>query len=121
MMSNDFPSDGMQRMIADRKGDRTYERLSRDCGGVPTTNRAHGMATKPMKSFPDADTMVGLARGLNASVTDVVLACAASVGLTVNRGPDPEGLVLHGAGNLPQSAQDALVDVSRQMQSLAGV
>jgi len=121
-MDNDSSNQTIHRLILDRKGDRSYERLSRDCGGVPTPNRAQGMATKPMKSFPDVETMRGLSRGLNVSVTEVLMACASSLGLDVTTtDPAQNALVLHGAGRLPVPAQDALVETSRQMQFLAGV
>ena len=72
--------DGIERLILDRKGDRTYDRLSRDCGGVPSDKRLHQMATRPIRNFPDPDTIQGLARGLNVSALSVLVAIANSLG-----------------------------------------
>lgn len=91
-MSND-----LRELIAGTKGERSYEALSRDCGGAPTSKRLHQLATTTLKNFPDPLTIQGLARGLGVSVTEVVLASARSLGLPVRdlgdvASIDPTGL-----------------------------
>lgn len=106
----------LRDLILDRKGTRSYERLARDCGGVPKANRLHAMVANGMNNFPDPDTIRGLSRGLNVSVTSIVLACARSVGLPVSEGGEPDELVLQGAGSLPAESKELLVSMSRQLQ-----
>lgn len=105
-------------LIATRKGDRSYERLSRDCGGIPTANRLQQIATRKLNEFPNPDTIEGLAAGLGATVTDITLACARSLGLNVRSG-DPRALVIADAGTLPGEAQEVILALSRQMLRLA--
>ena len=106
----------LQRLILDLRGDRSYERLARDCGYDIKSRALHRAATKPALSFPDPDTIRGLSRGLNVPVTRVVLAAARSVGLNV-ADSDPTELVLQGAGELPQESKDLLLGMSRQLQA----
>ncbi|WP_032402444.1 hypothetical protein [Rhodococcoides fascians] len=101
-------------LIADRKGTRSYERLSTACGGTPTAKRLHQLATKPQRNFPDPPTIKGLAQGLGVSVTDVVMAAARMVGLSVGVGNDPHSLTLPNAGELPASAREAIESVTRE-------
>lgn len=65
-------------LIADRKGTRSYDRLAEDCGGTPSSGRLHQMATRPLKNFPDPDSIRGMANGLGVTVTDIVMAAARS-------------------------------------------
>lgn len=81
-------------LVLDHKGDRSYERLSKDCGGEPTGKRLQQIATTPIKTFPDAETIQGIAQGLGVSVTDVVLASARSLGLEVRTDPGPAAVQL---------------------------
>jgi hypothetical protein len=101
-------------LILTRKGSRSYERLSKDCGGNPTANRLQQLATKGLNEFPTPDTIRGMSRGLGATVTDVTMACARSLDLNVRSG-DPDALVLNGAGALPLEAQEVIQAVTRQM------
>lgn len=108
-MSND-----LRDLIVGTKGDRSYEQLSRDCGGVPTAKRLHQLATAQLKNFPDPPTIQGLARGMGVSVTEVVLASARSLELPVRdlgdvATIDPTGLT-------PEQA-DAVRHVVRAMRS----
>lgn len=101
-------------LIADKKGTRSYEKISQDCGGLPTAKRVHQLATKPQKNFPDPDTIRGLARGLGVTITDVVMAAARTVELPVYTGNDPSALSIGGAGELDDSAKEALSKVARE-------
>lgn len=101
-------------LIADRKGTRSYEKISQDCGGLPTAKRVHQLATKPQKNFPDPDTIRGLARGLGVTITDVVMAAARTVNLPVYTGNDPSALSIGGAGDLDDEAKEALSKVARE-------
>jgi hypothetical protein len=107
----------LARLIAQRKGDRSFKRLSIDCGGIPTANRLQQMATKDINAFPDPETIRGMSLGLGTTITEVTLAIARSLGLNVASG-EPDALTLAGAGALPVEAQEAIITVSREMQRL---
>lgn len=106
----------LQKLIAEKRGDRTLARLSRDCGGVPTERALSRLTLHPFTRLPDKATIEGLARGLGVSVSQVILACAASMGFRVHQ-EDRTDLVLPGAGNLPPQAQEALLNMSRELQN----
>lgn len=110
-MENEYD---LASLILTRKGSRSYERLSKDCGGFPTANRLQQLATKGLNEFPTPDTIRGMSRGLGATITDITLACARSLDLNVRMG-DPDALVLAGAGALPLEAQEVIQSVTRQM------
>jgi hypothetical protein len=105
-------------LIADRKGTRSYDRLAEDCGGTPSSGRLHQMATRPLKNFPDPDSIRGMANGLGVTVTDIVMAAARSLDLPVYTGNDPSALSIGGAGTLPDSAKEALTSVAREFIKL---
>jgi hypothetical protein len=108
----------VRQLIATRRGDRNNAELSRDCGGIPTQSRLQQIANNPIKLFPDPDTIRGLARGLNVTVEQVISACAADLSLPMGT-PDDSALVLGGARYLPESSQQVLVNLSREMLRLA--
>lgn len=117
MSETNFPSNGIQRLILDRKGDRSMEALSRACGGNPTRANLQRMATEAPKSFPkDPQVVQGLAKGLGVRVTDVVLAFAASLGLPVSN--SETDLVIPNAGMLPVASRQVLREVASNMLSL---
>lgn len=107
-MTNKLPKNGLQALILNHKGDRSYARLSAACGGVPSTVNAQRLATKPIKDFPTADVLMGLSKGLGVRAVDVLHAAAISVGMPIQAAPG-EDLVVPGAGRLP--------DVSRRLVS----
>lgn len=76
----------LQDLIAERKAGRSYEQLSRDCGGAPTAARLQQIATTPLRSFPDPDTIRSLATGLRVPQRAVLTASAESLGLDVAAG-----------------------------------
>lgn len=105
---------GIQRLILDRKGDRSMEALSRACGGNPTRANLQRMASEETKSFPkDPNVIRGLAKGLGVRVTDIVSAFAVSIGLPM--ATDESDLTLPKAGRLPESSQRVLRDMSENM------
>ena len=108
----------LRNLITNWRGDRNSLELSRDCGGIPTQSRLQQMANKPIKLFPDPDTIRGLARGLNVTVEQVVAACAADLDLPMGS-PDESALVIGGARALPESSQQLLVTLSREMLRLS--
>jgi hypothetical protein len=108
----------LQALILDKKGDRSYERVSRDCGGTPTRNALQKLATSPTKAFPDKVTLLGLQRGLPASIDELLSACAVSMGL-LDDSRNSSNLVIRGAGELPTSSQQLLISLSTEMQRLA--
>lgn len=105
-------------LIADAKGDRSYDQISRAAGGAPTPERLQQLATGPIKAFPSPDTIRALARGLNVPTTEVVAAISRSLGLDVHLGGDPGALVLADANSLPDSARQALRLVAAEMLQL---
>lgn len=105
----------LQTLITIRKGDRSYERLSRDCGGKPTRNAIQKIVKTEMRAFPDKETIQGLCRGLPATIEEVLNASAISMGL-IDRAKESDGLVLNGAGRLPARTQSVLVALSDELQ-----
>lgn len=105
-------------LIATHKGQRSYDRLSLDCGGTPTSARLHQLSSKAPKNFPDPLTIKGLAKGLGTTVTEVVAASASSLGLDVHFGTDPSALTIGDVGALPDGARDAIAAVAREMLKL---
>lgn len=105
----------LAEVIADRKGERSYDRLAADCGGAPSAGRLHQMATKPLKNFPDPDSIRGMASGLGVTVTEIVMASARSLDLNVYTGNDPNAVTIGGAGTLPTSSREVLATVAREL------
>lgn len=101
----------LQELIGLRKGDRSYEQLSRASGGVITRQRMQALATAPMRAFPDPDTIRALSRALSVAETTVVLAAATSVGLNV-RGPSGwEAFLPAGVERIPEHMRNAILSV----------
>lgn len=109
----------LAQLILDRKGGRSFERLSEDCGGTPAGRRLQQLASesRPMKNFPDPDTIAAMARGLGVSTTEVVLASARSLGVKVATA-DATALVIADGGTLPAVAQEALRYLGHEMVRL---
>jgi len=105
-------------LILDRKADRSFERLSKDCGGTPSKNRLQQMTVRVPDGFPTPKAIEGIARGTGATVTEVVMASARSLGLNVTP-DDPSALVIARAGLLPLDAKETIFSVARQMMRLA--
>lgn len=95
--------------------DRSVVQLARDCGGTISPPRLHQMLKQPMRAFPDPDTIRGLARGLGVSVSDVIDACAGSLGLHTSH----DDLVIPGGGNLPPSSREVLLRVADELRRLS--
>ncbi|HJP80577.1 MAG TPA: hypothetical protein VJ914_40270 [Pseudonocardiaceae bacterium] len=103
----------LQELISLRKGDRSYEQLSRACGGNPGAPRLHQLATNEIKGFPDPPTIRGLAKGLGVTEMTVVLATAESLGLDIQM-PGGDGwaaLLPAGTDRLPSHFRDAVLAV----------
>lgn len=112
-MNNYFPEHGIQRLIADRRGDRSMESLSKACGGIPTRANLQRMATTEVKTFPTNEVILGLAKGLQVRAMDVVLAFCASLGLPL---PDSRAdLILPNAGTLPEASQRIIRETADNM------
>lgn len=103
----------LQDLIVDQKAGRSYEQLSKDCGGTPTAGRLQQIATTTLKSFPDPETIAGLARGLRVSSRAVLLAAAESLGLDVASGSRFEEYLPSGLDDLlPEQTDAALAMVT---------
>lgn len=111
-----LPQGGLQYLIQDHRGDRSYAKLASDCGLASTTGgrSLHKLAHQPIRSFPDPDTITALARGLRVSALEVVKAAAVSVGVPVDSSPE-EDLLIPGAGRLPLEARAAVVNMAEQL------
>ena len=113
-MSKTFPPGGLQELILDRKRDRTYVQLEKDCGGTPTKSNIQRLATGPIVDMPTTEVMRGLAKGLRVRIGDIVRAAAISVGLPMGT-VSPNDLVIVDAGLLPADSQQALMDTAANM------
>lgn len=105
----------LQALVADRKGDRSYEQLAALSGGRLSRARIQQIATRDMKAFPDAATLAGLAQALDVPVQEVVLASARSLGLEVRGGAAGDALLVPGGRLLSTPAQDALLTMAREL------
>lgn len=108
----------LSALITTHKGTRSYERLSRDCGGGVSAVRLNQLVRLPIKNFPDPATMTHLARGLTVPVREVLLATARSVGMNLPTGYDTDSLTLAGVADLPTTAREAIANVAREMVRL---
>lgn len=117
MTQTSQPETSLQRPILDRKGHRSYDRVSHDCGGVPSRNVIQKLATHETKAFPGPVTLTGLQRGLPAALDELLRACATSMKLT-DGSLDARNLVIHGAGALSVSSQRVLFAMSEELQRL---
>lgn len=108
----------LPELILRMKKHRSYARLSADCGGVPSDKRLHQMVSGGLKAFPDPPTVRGLARGLPASITEVVLASARALGLRVADGPTPNGISIPGVYDLPEESITAIETMARELGRL---
>lgn len=113
-MSTKLPPNGLQTLILDRKRDRSYVQLEKDCGGKPTKSNLQRLASEPIKDMPTTDVLRGLAKGLNVRVGEVVRAAAVSVGLPMV-GASPDDLVIEDGALLPHESQQALLDTAANM------
>lgn len=98
----------------------TYDTFAKACGGVPARQRLFQLINAPLKNFPDPETIRGLALGTGYSVTDIILAAARSLGLSV-RDTDPDSVRVSGLSALPASAREAYLHLGRELTSLATV
>ncbi len=107
----------LAQLILDRKMGRSFEKLADDCGGQPAGRRLQQMANgKPMRNFPDPDTIRALAVGLGVSEAEIILASARSLGFGVDSTGSGE-LTIAGAGGLPADAKKAIMDVARALMN----
>ncbi|MBG6085861.1 hypothetical protein [Zhihengliuella flava] len=116
-MAKNLPQGGLQRLIQERRGNRSYESLSRDCGGTPAKPNLVRLATDEYKSFPRPDAMIGLAKGLKVRVQDIVVASAISCGIQLPKGlaGSSDDLVIPGAGKLPDESRSMLEELAGNM------
>jgi hypothetical protein len=112
----------LAQLILDRKMGRSFEKLADDCGGQPAGRRLQQMAngSRPMKNFPDPDTIRAMAGGLGVSEAEIILASARSLGFGVDSTGSGE-LTIAGAGALPADARKAIMDVARALMNAHAV
>jgi len=109
----------LRTLVLDGKGDRSFDRVSSDCGGVPTGKRLQQIATTPLKTFPDPASIRGLARGLGVSQQDVILASARSLGLSVAGDHTKGALVLSDIDELDGDSRQVLTSLARTLVRLS--
>lgn len=96
----------------------TYDALAKACGGVPARQRLFQLINAPLKNFPDPETIRGLSLGTGYSVTDIIMAAARSLGLSV-RDTDPDSVRISGLNALPASTREAYLHLGRELTGLA--
>lgn len=69
----------LQELIAQRKGGRSFSKLSEDAGNVPSASRFHQLSTE-VGDFPNRETIEGIAQALRLPVRAIVVATMASFG-----------------------------------------
>ena len=74
-------SNTLEELIQVMRGSRTWDELSRDCGGSPTGARLQSIAKNGIQAFPGPDTITAIAQGLSLHPKHVVVAAAESLGL----------------------------------------
>lgn len=95
---------------------KTNAELSRLANGKPQPMQWARMRAGGAAGFPTPDTIRTLARVLNVSTRDVVLASARSCGLTVG-GVEGLDLVIADGKLLPATTQEAILTIARDMSS----
>jgi len=110
----------LRELIGLQKGDRSYEQLSKACGGQPSAKRLQQIATEQIKNFPDPDTIRALAKGLGVTESTVVLASAASLGLDVHTPTMWAALLPAGTDLIPDHMRDGILSVVRSAVRMAG-
>lgn len=111
----------MAELIESRRGDRSYQKLADDAGGgfrqtvwQQWNNPTQG---REPTSFPMPDTIIGMAKALNVSVTDVLLAAGRTLGLDVGVFGGEHDMLLPGAGDLPEADKFLLSNLSASLIS----
>jgi len=102
----------LAQLIAERKGDRSYDDLARR-GGL-TRATVHRLATAPVRSLPDPGTIVSLAAALDLSVDRVAVAVLRSAGVPVSD-HFSAGDVLEGLDRLTPAQRAAVELIVRVM------
>lgn len=100
------------------RNEYSYESLAKACGGVPGAGRLHQLATKEQKTFPDPETINGLARGCKVAPLEVIKAAARSLGLSVSDGA-ADNVHIHGYDLLPGKLKATIQDLGEQVAELA--
>jgi transcriptional regulator with XRE-family HTH domain/plasmid maintenance system antidote protein VapI len=108
---------GIRALIERKRAGRSLASLADACGDDPTARRLQQITAHGIDYFPKPRTINGLAKGLGVSVTDVTLACAASLGLEVDE-MTSSALVLAGGATLPHPMQETLSRLCEQMVAL---
>lgn len=110
----------LAELILDTKdrNEYSYESLAKACGGVPGAGRLHQLATKELKTFPDPETINGLARGCKVAPLEVIKAAARSLGLSVSDGA-ADNVHIHGYDLLPGKLKATIQDLGEQVAELA--
>ncbi|MCW2132939.1 hypothetical protein [Arthrobacter sp. VKM Ac-2550] len=119
MTTNQPLSGGIRELIGEKRGKRTYAALAADCGGMPSAIRLQQLAnySPAPKTFPDPETITGLAQGLRVTPAQVLIAWARTLGVEA-RHMEVGGLVIPGAHDLPLEQQELLLSMGRELVSL---
>lgn len=111
MNSKTWPTGGIQELIRDRKGDRSYDQLAHESDYVVKSANIQRMATSTPSRFPDPVTIRAIAKLMRCTEHEVVMACATSLGLSVG-GATPVDLVIRGAGRYSPLSQRHILEAA---------
>lgn len=104
------------KLILVLKGDRSYEQLSKDCGGSPTSGRIQQLASRQQNTFPSPESIRGLAKGLGVKPYIIVQAVGASLDLWDENEPTGNAMALpEGAEHLTTGQHSAVVSMIREL------
>ncbi|MFD3426049.1 hypothetical protein [Nocardia fluminea] len=99
----------LAQLIHDRRGARTYRDLEDACHGQLSHQRWQQLATRHLRAFPAAGTIVAVATGLGVSERAVLLSAGESLGLKTSAKPHLYDLIPSAVDNLPHAAILAIV------------
>lgn len=107
----------LRDLILTLKGDRTYQKLEEDSGGVVKAQRWNQITNGiRLSEFPEPRTLEAMARALNVNVEVVLLAFARALGLQVSRSRSLFAELLPPiADELTEQQQGAILALIRSM------
>lgn len=111
---NTTPKDEtLAELIANRKRDRSYDRLADQSHGVLTRSNLQRMATQQLTDLPTVKVIRALAKVLAVPESRVLAAAGSTVGIAPEWGRD---LVIYGGKNLHPESQRMLLDMAEHMR-----
>jgi hypothetical protein len=115
--------DGLIQMIESRKPAVTPADIAKRSGGRITAQRLYSMLSRgELKTFPNRDTIEGLAAGMGVPVAEVVLAAARDLGIEASASDlsGEDDLVIYGGKRLSKDLQAFVMqaaDLAREWEA----